>query len=299
MVNDLSEDERYEKSPFVACVPHFRFFAGTPLTTESRINLGCLFVLDTKARDGLGELEKDTLGSLSFLVMDYMKICRQASEGRRAARLSRGLSYFVDGSSSFVNSIDPSRADSCPPFSATPPSTYNRVGATDEHQGSNSQDSASQVPSQTPPNDHGSNSQDNASQVPSNSPPNDRSLSNDARSFSSGPYDLKYDNTTSGGQGTSGVGSSLPEWITSTSRNRLPPDDSHGNSWCFRRAANLLRESLDLSDDGGVLFLEATQTPLMDGESGSDCSMSDNSGPATVLSIRHGEGTTTCPEGSV
>ena len=265
MVNDLSKDERYEKSPFVACAPHFRFFAGTPLTTENGINLGCIFVLDTKARDGLGELEKDTLGSLSFLVMDYMKICRQASEGRRAARLSRGLSYFVDGSSSFVNSIDPSRADSCPSFSATPPSTYNRVSATDEYQGSNSQD--------------------NASQVPSNSPPNDRSLSNDARSFSSGPYDRKFDNTTSGGQGTSGVGSSLPDWITGTSRNRLPPDDSHGNSWCFRRAANLLRESLDLSDDGGVLFLEATQTPLMDGESGSDCSMSDNSGPATVLSM--------------
>jgi signal transduction histidine kinase/CheY-like chemotaxis protein len=47
----------------------------------------------------------------------------------------------------------------------------------------------------------------------------------------------------------------------------------------------LLRESLDLSDDGGVLFLEAAQTPMMDGGSGSDCSASDNSGPATVLSM--------------
>jgi len=264
VVNDLSEDERYQKLKFVAGAPDFRFFAGTPLTTENRINLGCLFVLDTKPRDGLGELERDTLGSLSFLIMDYMKICRQASEGRRAARLSRGLSYFVDGSSSFVNSIDPSRAGSRLRFSASSRSSHNRVNSADEYQGSNSQD--------------------NASELASHSPPNDRSLSADTHSFGSSASGLKLDNTACG-ETTSGVGSSLPEWITSSSRNRLPPDDSHGNSWCFRRAANLLRESLDLSDDGGVLFLEATQTPLMDGESGSDCSMSDKSGPATVLSM--------------
>ncbi|KAJ5668284.1 uncharacterized protein N7477_006854 [Penicillium maclennaniae] len=277
VVNDLAENERYNKSSFVAGSPHFRFFAGTPLTTENRINLGCLFVLDTKPRDGLGELERDTLGSLSFLIMDYMKVCRQASEGRRAARLSRGLSYFVDGSSSFVNSTDDSRANSCPPLSETP-SSRNRATGTDEDQRSQSQDQTSQVASHSPSNDRcngsnsqdnvsqtastspprerfpGSNSQDNASQIASPSPSNDRSLSNDSRSLSPGAYDMKYDNTASGG-GASGVGSSLPEWITNSSRNRLPPDDSHGNSWCFRRAANLLRESLDLSDDGGVLFL--------------------------------------------
>lgn len=288
-MNDLAEDERYKNTSFVTGPPHFRFFAGTPLTTDNRINLGCLFVLDTKPRDGLGELEKDTLGSLSFLVMDYMKICRQASEGRRAARLSRGLSYFVDGSSSFVSSVDPSRSGSCAPFSLSP-STGNRASGADEYQRSQSQDNASQMASNSQRNDTRSNSQDNTPRVASTSPSNDRSLGNDTRSLSeggsgSGVYDMKYDTTASGGGATSGVGSSLPEWITNSSRNRLPPDDSHGNSWCFRRAANLLRESLDLSDDGGVLFLEATQTPLMDGGSGSDCSTSDNSGPATVLSM--------------
>jgi hypothetical protein len=85
--------------------------------------------------------------------------------------------------------------------------------------------------------------------------------------------------------GTSGAAGSLPEWLTSSSRNRLPPDDSHGNSWCFRRAANLLRESLDLDNDGGVIFYEATNTNFMDGDSGSDCSGSDTGGPATILSM--------------
>lgn len=259
VVNDLTENERYKKLSLVENNPHFRFYAGTPLTTDKSINLGCLVVLDTKPRDGLTTTERETLGSLATLVVDYMRICRQASEGHRAARLSRGLSYFVEGSSSFVDGVDSSRADSSVSRSATPPSTVNRV----------SMSGGSRT----------SNSQEQVSQTASHSPPNDRSPSEDARSVSSGASESKLDTGASCGTG------SLPEWITGSSRNRLPPDDSHANSWCFRRAANLLRESLNLSDDGGVIFLEASNGPFMDQESGSDCSMSDASGPATILSM--------------
>lgn len=271
VVNDLSESPRYCNLPFVKNDPKFRFYAGTPLTTDKNINLGCFFVMDENPREGLTSLEKDTLGSVATLVIDYLKVCRQASEGRRAARLSRGLSYFVEGSSSFVESVDPSRADSCAPHSATPPSTNNRISVSGDSRGSSNGnplqfDQQSQI-------DHVSQT----SSAHSHSPPNDRSLSNDAQSISSGGSKLDT--------GTSGGASSLPEWITSSSRNRLPPDDSHGNSWCFRRAANLLRESLDLRDDGGVIFLESQSTPFSDGGSGSDCSMSDSTGPATVLSM--------------
>ncbi|KAI2716246.1 hypothetical protein CBS147354_7046 [Penicillium roqueforti] len=270
VVNDMAENERYKHLSFVENGPNFRFFAGTPLTTEKNINLGCFFVLDTKPRDGLTPLEKDTLGSLSMVVMDYLKICRQASEGRRAARLSRGLSYFVEGSSSFVDNIDPSRTNSIGPSSATPASSYNRMSGSGGSRG---------------------NASENASQAPSNSPPNDRSLSTDARSFSSVSSDSKLGNSSkldNGSKVESGtVESSLPEWLTSSSRNKLPPDDSQGNSWCFRRAANLLRESLDLGSDGGVIFLEANNSPLMDTEMGSDCS--DTGGPASVLSASTNE----------
>ncbi|KAJ5192403.1 hypothetical protein N7449_008545 [Penicillium cf. viridicatum] len=276
VVNDMTENERYKHLSFVEKDPNFRFFAGTPLTTEKNINLGCLFVLDTKPRGGLTPLEKDTLGSISMLVMDYLSVCRQACEGRRAARLSRGLSYFVEGSSSFVDSTDQSRTDSIGAPSTTPPSSYNRPSASGGSRG---------------------NSSKSASQAPSNSPPNDRSLSNDARSFSSVPSDLKLDYDSKTGSGSkldsgskveSGtVESSLPEWLTSSGRNRLPPDDSQGNSWCFRRAANLLRESLDLNGDSGVIFLEANNSPLMNADMGSDCS--DTGGPASVLSASTNE----------
>ncbi|KAJ5473035.1 hypothetical protein N7530_007036 [Penicillium desertorum] len=275
IVNDMTENERYKHLSFVEKDPNFRFFAGTPLTTANNINLGCFFVLDKKPRDGLTTLEKDTLGSISMLVMDYLRVCRQASEGRRAARLSRGLSYFVEGSSSFVDNVDTSRTDSVGHLSATPPSSYNRISASGRSHGGSSEI---------------------ASQAPSSSPPNDRSLSNDARSFSSVPSDLKLDydwklgsdsKLDYGSKVESGtVESSLPEWLTSSSRNRLPSDDSQGN-WCFRRAANLLRESLDLSGDGGVIFLEANNSPLMDADMGGDCS--DTGGPASVLSASTNE----------
>ncbi|KAJ5357754.1 hypothetical protein N7541_004912 [Penicillium brevicompactum] len=275
IANDMTEHESYRNLHFVENEPKFRFFAGTPLTSRNNINMGCFFVLDKKPRDGLTALEKDTLGSLSMLAMDYMKVCRQASEGRRAARLSRGLSYFVEGSSSFVGNNDLSRTDSVGPPSATPPSSYNRMSAMAGTR---------------------ENSAEQASQAASASPPNDRSLSNDARSFTSVPSDLKLDSDSkpdndsksgsnsklgSGSKnesGTSGVESSLPEWLTS-----ITPDDSQGNSWVFRRAANLLRESLDLSGESGVIFLEANNNPMMDAETGSDCS--EAGGPAPVLSV--------------
>jgi hypothetical protein len=291
IVNDMSENDRFKRLSFVENDPHFRFYAGTPLTTENNINLGCFFVMDSTPRDGLTSLEKDTLGSLSTLAMDYLKICRQASEGRRAARLSRGLSYFVEGSSSFVDSVDPSRADSTAPLSTR---SYNNNNSVSGGSRGNSAEDGLQSSSNSPPNERSidsnpsnrisvscgsrDNSADGASQAASNSPPNNRSISNDTQSFSSQPSESKMDTGTLG----TGLGSSLPEWLTSSGQNRLPPDDSQGNSWCFRRAANLLRESLDLSGESGVIFLEANVSPTMDINSESDCS--DTGGPAPVLS---------------
>ncbi|KAJ5885056.1 hypothetical protein N7495_009566 [Penicillium taxi] len=278
VVNDMAMDERYQQLPFVQNDPNLRFYAGTPLTTEKGINLGCFFVMDKSPRDGLMPLEKDTLGTLSALAIDYLKVCREASEGRRAARLSRGLSYFVDGSSSFVNTTELSRADSCGPHS-TNPSFENCISM---------------------PGDSPGNSPRTVSQASHRNP---RSPSMTAPSVSSQFSDSKQETGTSGGL------SSLPEWITSSSRNPLPTDDSQGNSWCFRRAANLLRESLDLSNEGGVVFFEANNhSALAENDiSGSDCSSSDSSGPAAILSMStndepffpHTGSMTDCPTASL
>ncbi|KAE8377168.1 hypothetical protein BDV26DRAFT_264305 [Aspergillus bertholletiae] len=242
VIDDLNQHDEYKDLPFVREKPNFRFYAGTPLTTETNINIGCLFVLDTKPHDGLTDIEKETMRTLSMLIMDYLRVSRQASEGRRATRLSRGLSCFVGGSSSLVDTSHHSHAGSFAVVPGTPQSANLRAN-------------------------HLSVGSLNSLELPSR-----RSQSSDARSISS----------MSEGRGDSGL-SPLPDWW-SGNRGGQQLDETHSNSWAFKRAANLLRESLELGGDGGVIFLEAGNTPMLDIESGSDCS-AENGSPAPVLAI--------------
>ncbi|KAL4924573.1 putative sensor histidine kinase/response regulator [Aspergillus undulatus] len=245
-INDLSQDSRYKNLPFVKDDPHFRFYAGTPLTTEAHnINIGCFFILDTKPHNGLTEEEKEILSSVSVLTMNFLNVSRQASEGRRAARLSRGLSYFVEGSSSFVDAAPPSIAGSLSALPSTPPSSAPRAN----HLSVRSTDSF-EIPLR-------------------------RSHSNDARSLSS--------------VRSSGSPAPLPEWWSGSQHRDLEGlDQSDGNCWAFRRAANLLRESLEVDADGGVVFLEVGNAPAADVESGSDYT-AENASPASVLAMSTSE----------
>ncbi|KAL4941626.1 hypothetical protein BDV06DRAFT_194042 [Aspergillus oleicola] len=174
--------------------------------------------------------------------MNFLNVSRQASEGRRAARLSRGLSYFVEGSSSFVDAAPPSISGSYSASPSTPPSSAPRSN----HLSVRSTDSFDNIPLK-------------------------RSHSNDARSCSS--------------VRSSGSPTPLPEWWSGSQRRDLERlDQTTGNCWAFRRAANLLRESLELDGDGGVVFLEASNAPATDIDSGSDYS-AENATPASVLAM--------------
>lgn len=260
MIDDLAAHESYKKLSFVENSPKFRFYAGTPLTTENRINIGSLFVLDTKPRSGLTEDEKESLGTLASLVMDYLRVSRQASEGRRAARLSRGLSCFVEGSSSFVDGANSSRNASSGRSSASPSAMYSpAVHSRGSGDARGSRDSSTDVrPSRSP--------------VPSN---------NDERiTLGSSSAGEKADTGTS-----SDMTTPFPEWLTKGDRQR-GADDWHSNIWAFRRAANLLRESMELSGDSGVIFLESGNTPF-DMERGRFDS--DENSPAPVLAISTNE----------
>ncbi|THC93780.1 hypothetical protein EYZ11_006757 [Aspergillus tanneri] len=249
VLNDLSKDVRYKNLPFVQGEPHFRFYAGTPLTTATNINIGCFFLFDTKPRQGLSDEEKQTMGSLGMLVMDYLRVSRQASEGRRASRLSHGLSCFVEGSSSLVDMAHPSHDGACAP--GTPPS-YAR-------------------------GNHLSVGSTNSFDFPSR-----RSPSTDTRSFTS-TSEYKTD------QCSPAPDSALPEWWSGS--RQKGQENSHDHHWAFRRAANLLRESLELDAEGGVMFLEASNSPMLnDFEIGSDYSgYGETNNPAPVLAISTNE----------
>ncbi|KAJ6071678.1 hypothetical protein N7499_009692 [Penicillium canescens] len=249
--NDMREDERYKNLSFVQKKPNFRFYAGTPLTTDSNINVGCFFVLDTKPHAEFTQSEKETMGTMGMLIMDFLRVSRQASEGRRAARLSRGLSCFVEGRSRFADSSED-------------PITHNPNPQRNSRPSSKTRSSRLSI----------SNNQ--------YSPRRSRSRASDARSVS--PLsDINTDHSRA-----SSVGSHLPGLQSGNMQNK--DDGYQGTAWTFQRAANLIRESLELEGHGGVVFVEGGNDTTFDFDTRSELSDSlDNKKFATVLGISAGD----------
>ncbi|KAH3140233.1 hypothetical protein KXW18_003379 [Aspergillus fumigatus] len=111
--------------------------------------------------------------------------------------------------------------------------------------------------------------------------PSKWSHSIDARSVSS-VSDLKADNSDQ--NNSSGPDMLLLDWWAGSRKKGLMLDESHSSSWAFRRAANLLCESLELDADGGVIFLEVNNSHMLDIKMGIDCA--GETGPAApVLAV--------------
>ncbi|KAJ6114519.1 hypothetical protein N7486_000297 [Penicillium sp. IBT 16267x] len=238
--NDMAQDERYQHLPLVKEKPNFRFYAGTPLTTDRNINVGCLFVLDTKPHSEFSSKDRVSMGHMAMLIMDFLKVSRQASEGRRAARLLRGINCFVEGRSSLAN--DTGSTDSLRPQSRSRKRSRHRRDS-----------SVASLCS--------------------------RSSSSSAHSFSdSEPYG------PSSSSSYSSANASRPE------KNQSSTDNKTGNSWTFRRAANLIRESLELGSDSGVAFFGAGNDFMLDRNSDSELSSSFETGKsASILGLSTAE----------
>ncbi|KAJ6028023.1 hypothetical protein N7540_003599 [Penicillium herquei] len=247
--NDMSQDERYRHLPLVTEEPRFRFYAGTPLTTDSNINVGSFFVLDTKSHAEFSFEERESMGHMAVLIMDFLKVSRQASEGRRAARLSRGISHFVEGRSSF-----PSKPQET--LSRQTSNSIMPLGGRKAHQKRRSISSKGS---------HSSSSR--GSSVASASASSDYDSSNTS-TLNSNPSGNRPD------IGTDGI------------------DVKMGTSSTFRRAANLIRESLELGADSGVAFVEAGNNTFFNKGSDSESSGSMEPGKAaSLLAMSTTEGT--------
>ena len=105
-VTDLSKDKRFNQLPFVTGPPHFRFYAGTPLTTEKGVNIGSLFVLDDVVRPCLTNDQELFLATIARTVMKHMEITMEADEGKKVMRFSRGMNAFVEGKSKVIQNDD-------------------------------------------------------------------------------------------------------------------------------------------------------------------------------------------------
>jgi signal transduction histidine kinase/CheY-like chemotaxis protein len=252
VINDLTQEDRFRQLPFVKEEPHSRFYAGTPLTTDNDINIGCLFVLDPQPHEGLSEIEKDALETVAAMVMNYLQVSRQAVEGRRASRLSKGLRLFVDGNSSFADNVRMSRSNSSNSSRSSQGSPYLRTSRS-----TNSHKSDLELPlSQAEIGDARFENADSRSLSPVSNEALDRGIS-------------------------AGAATSLPNLRSGDSNSSV---SSTSNDWIFQRAANLLRQSLDLDGAGGVMFSKISDNSP-DNVTGSHCNPADSNIHAPVLAM--------------
>lgn len=93
---DLSKDERFNQLGFIAGPPHFRYYAGVPLRTRRGINIGSIYILDSKLRKPLTRNEKHFLGVMADNVIQHLEMSRDRKDRQRTFRMNECLSAYVD-----------------------------------------------------------------------------------------------------------------------------------------------------------------------------------------------------------
>ncbi|OQD87849.1 hypothetical protein PENANT_c005G02209 [Penicillium antarcticum] len=226
VVNDLKNHPTFCDIPCVAGPPHFRYYAGTPLMTRNGINIGSLYVIDPRPDLSLTDSHKETLGTIADAVIDYMEASRHSLEAKRFSKLLSGLNSFVQGESSFETSQRPA---------------YQSLGLS-------SQDSLL-TPSPHPNLERELNaSYFTASSINPlvRSPNQINSIAEDVSS--------SFDPSAP-------LGRELPNPQTPKSPQGQTRDRTQQT---FQRAANLMRQSLDLGKDGGIVIFDASERAELD-----------------------------------
>ncbi|KAF2816038.1 uncharacterized protein BDZ99DRAFT_127452 [Mytilinidion resinicola] len=95
-VLDLSQDPRFSQLPFVAGPPHFRYYVGVPIRTKKGVSIGSLFAMDVVARGPLGVANKLFLTTIASNIMTHLETMKEKEERIRALNMNTCLAVFVD-----------------------------------------------------------------------------------------------------------------------------------------------------------------------------------------------------------
>lgn len=95
-VLDLSKDERFNQLDFVKGTPHFRNYVGVPLRTRKGINIGSLFVIDSRIRPPLTKDERHFLGTMATNIIQHLEMNKEKRDNQRTVNMQRYLSTYVD-----------------------------------------------------------------------------------------------------------------------------------------------------------------------------------------------------------
>ena len=80
VVPDATADARFRNNPLVTGDLSIRFYAGAPLIASNGLPLGTFCVIDSTARDGLGEKQLSLLKDLAELVVEQIELRHAAGE---------------------------------------------------------------------------------------------------------------------------------------------------------------------------------------------------------------------------
>ncbi|RAL08742.1 hybrid sensor histidine kinase/response regulator [Aspergillus homomorphus CBS 101889] len=226
VVDDLQQHPKYCQIPCVYGSPFFRYYAGTPLTTSNGINIGSLYVIDPRPNLTLTASHKENLGVIATAVMEYLETSRQSLESTRLMKVLSGLNSFVQ------NHGHEESSTAAIPRSASP-SDMDRSRT------------PSPPPNLSPKVDVKLLSRHAKSSPRAISPVQDNLLSS---SDSVSPKSNRH-------------GDSSPQ--PNSKSHTSSPGKRHET---FQRAANIMRESLILGEEGGVVIFSARDSFDVDEE---------------------------------
>ena len=235
IIPDLREDQRTKDFDYVQHYPCWRFYWGAPLITKAGISIGALCILDNRVRYTVTAEQKAFCRTMTSVIMEHLEILREVAERKKGTRMSKGLNAFVEGRTT----MDVVEANEKLEFDTL----------LHRHQ--------SPDPTTTP---HSVISSPFTSPAALNSVTSSQTASSAAESEAEDEPHISQPRPTSRSK-SSTSDDSLSE--CSTARGATPTANQSieaERTKVFQRAATILRQSLDLKDHGGVVFLDTCRS---------------------------------------
>ncbi len=97
LVPDLRLDEKMSNLDCVKGHPYLRFYCGVALTNKKGINIGCVYVVDDRARSDFSLEQAQFLTKMAATVMDHLENIRAKEDIVRVTMMSQALHAFIEG----------------------------------------------------------------------------------------------------------------------------------------------------------------------------------------------------------
>ncbi|SMY21138.1 unnamed protein product [Zymoseptoria tritici ST99CH_1A5] len=93
-VLDMATEARWQ-SIYTGSERRFRYYLGIPLRTENNINIGALFLLDSRPRPHMETRQMKVLHTLANNIVAHMKTVKESHEKQRAIRMNWCVAEFI------------------------------------------------------------------------------------------------------------------------------------------------------------------------------------------------------------